>query len=232
VTLDGHPRWLLGGEGALTQDGQIAIAFGWERPAAPAGAPTVVLVSGADRTVVVRGPSGEKSFPLADGLAIANGAVRLGAFMESATRNVEYATASPEWRNPAVFIAVTHDGGTKEQLLLTSRPRPILLDENRAILFERREQEAKAYLSHVTAKRDSDKIAATVAVNDPFKFAGWTLYQANYNPQDPEYSGLDAVYDPGVGWVFLGFGLISLGVFMMFYVDPRFRAQKQAAPAA
>jgi hypothetical protein len=61
-------------------------------------------------------------------------------------------------------------------------------------------------------------------------YNGWTLYQVNYNPEDPTYSGLEAVYDPGVAWVFFGFFLISLGVFWMFYVEPRLR-KKAAAPA-
>jgi cytochrome c biogenesis factor len=57
------------------------------------------------------------------------------------------------------------------------------------------------------------------------------LYQVNYNPEDPSYSGLEAVYDPGVTWVFLGFALICLGVFWMFYVEPRLRQQSRKAPA-
>jgi cytochrome c biogenesis protein ResB len=62
-----------------------------------------------------------------------------------------------------------------------------------------------------------------VSVNDPFTFGGWTFYQVNYDPRDATYSGLEAVRDPGVNWVFLGFGLISLGVFYMFYVETRLK---------
>jgi hypothetical protein len=54
----------------------------------------------------------------------------------------------------------------------------------------------------------------------------------NYNPEDPTYSGLDAVYDPGVFWVFTGFGLICLGVFHMFYVEPRLKKRATAAAKA
>ncbi len=72
---------------------------------------------------------------------------------------------------------------------------------------------------------------AVISVNDPMSYSGWTLYQVNYNPEDPTYSGLEAVYDPGVAWVFFGFFLISLGVAWMFYVEPRLK-KKAAAPAA
>ena len=57
-----------------------------------------------------------------------------------------------------------------------------------------------------------------ISVNDPLSFAGWTLYQVNYDPKNPRYSGLEAVHDPGVAWVFTGFAVISLGVFFVFYV--------------
>jgi cytochrome c biogenesis protein ResB len=62
-----------------------------------------------------------------------------------------------------------------------------------------------------------------IKVNEPMSHAGWTLYQANYDPKDPSYSGLDAVRDPGVSWVFTGFALICAGVLWMFYVEPRLR---------
>jgi hypothetical protein len=79
--------------------------------------------------------------------------------------------------------------------------------------------------------KGADRVQAVVSVNEPFTFNGWTLYQVNYNPEDPTYSGLDAVYDPGVFWVFTGFGLICAGVFFMFYLEPRLKKSAKA-PAA
>jgi cytochrome c biogenesis protein ResB len=86
-------------------------------------------------------------------------------------------------------------------------------------------------VSHVTARQGSTVEKRAIAVNDPMTFGGWTLYQVNYNPEDPTYSGLEAVYDPGVAWVFTGFALISLGVFWMFYVEPRLKRAASAARA-
>ena len=100
-------------------------------------------------------------------------------------------------------------------------------------MFERRADEKRAYISWVTAQQGATQEKAVISVNDPMTYAGWTLYQVNYNPEDPTYSGLEAVYDPGVAWVFTGFALICVGVFYMFYVEPRLRKQKKAAaPAA
>jgi len=148
------------------------------------------------------------------------------------TPALEPATASQEWRRPVVQAELTQGGRTREKLLPAEPPGALFIDEDRALVFEKRDKEVKAFLSTVSAIRDGERLAdhARVAVNEPFTVGGWTLYQVNYNPQDPTYSGLEAVRDPGVLWVFAGFGLICAGVFYMFYVEPRLRARK--APAA
>jgi hypothetical protein len=148
-----------------------------------------------------------------------------------ATQQVEYGTASQQWRNPAVALEVHTQGLPKEQLLLASRPSPVFLSATRALVFEKRGEEKRAYISNVSAMKGADRVQAVVSVNEPFTFNGWTLYQVNYNPEDPTYSGLDAVYDPGVFWVFTGFGLICAGVFFMFYLEPRLKKSAKA-PAA
>ncbi len=149
---------------------------------------------------------------------------------DPATKQVGYGTTSQEWRNPAVSMAVQQRGLPREALLFAMRPSPVFLSPTRALVFERREREVKAYVSNVTATQGGNRLERAISVNDPFTFNGWTLYQVNYNPEDPTYSGLDAVYDPGVFWVFTGFGLISVGVFYMFYVERLLK--KRAAAAA
>jgi hypothetical protein len=147
-------------------------------------------------------------------------------------RHVPYDAASSEWRNPvnpAVAIEVQQHGLPKEQLMLARRPSPVFLTPTSALVFEKRADEKRAYISHVTAKDGGESVKSVISVNEPFTYAGWTLYQVNYNPQDPSYSGLDAVYDPGVAWVFTGFALICLGVAYMFYVEPRLKRAKTAA---
>ncbi|HEX9243442.1 MAG TPA: cytochrome c biogenesis protein ResB [Anaeromyxobacter sp.] len=141
------------------------------------------------------------------------------------TRQVKYGTASQEWKSPAVAIEANAGGRKIEQLLLAAQPQAVFLGAERALLFEKREQEVKAYVSHVTAAKEGKRTSTKITVNEPMSFGGWTLYQVNYNPADPTYSGLEAVYDPGVAWVFLGFALICIGVFYMFYLEPRLKAR-------
>jgi hypothetical protein len=132
----------------------------------------------------------------------------------------------------AVFMELQADGLPKEGLLTAERPSPIFISPTRALVYERREKEVKAYVSHVSVVESAKRFQSQISVNDPLTYNGWTLYQVNYNPQDPTYSGLDAVYDPGVAWVFLGFFLICLGVFYMFYVEPRLKGRTAAAAKA
>jgi hypothetical protein len=231
ATVGGATRWLAPGQELATPDGALAVLFGWTRPAAPEGALTAVLVSGAERKVVVHRADGETEQPYAPDLAILGGAVRLGPLYEHASRTVEYGTASKAWRNPAVAIEVQQEGLPREQLLSTTQGSAFLLAPTRALVFEKRDNEVKAFVSHVTARQGAATARRSIAVNDPMTFGGWTLYQVNYNPEDPTYSGLEAVYDPGVPWVFAGFALISLGVFYMFYVEPRLKRAAAAARA-
>jgi len=145
-------------------------------------------------------------------------------------------TEKQELKNPAAVLQVAADGSA-----VTSPPLVALGESNylpvppdprqppRGILaFEKREEEAKSYQSHVTAIAGGVSRKALVSVNDPFTFKGWTFYQVNYDPKNPKYSGLDAVHDPGVNFVFVGFALIIAGVSYMFYVERHLGRRRRA----
>ncbi len=131
----------------------------------------------------------------------------------------------------SVVAEINQGSLPREQVLAAGTSSAFFLAPTRVLVFERRPDEKRAYISWVTARQGASEAKQVISVNDPMTFNGWTLYQVNYNPEDPTYSGLEAVYDPGVAWVFTGFFLISLGVAWMFYVEPRLK-RKAAAPAA
>jgi hypothetical protein len=183
ATLGTVTQWLAPGESVRTADGRVAIVFGWERPAAPEGVETAVLVSGADRKVVVHRADGEAESPLTEGAPLMGGVVRLGKLYEHATRSMEYGTASQEWKSPAVLAELHAEGLPKEQLMIAGRPSPLFISPTRALVFEKRQSEVKAYISHVSAVDAGGKpVQQSISVNDPMSYAGWTLYQVNYNP--------------------------------------------------
>ncbi len=158
---------------------------------------------------------------------------------DDATLATGKGAARAQMKSPAAVLEVRADGEAT-----SSKPLVALGQENylavppgarepRGILtFERRDEEAKSYQSHVTALSAAGERKALVAVNEPFTFQGWTFYQVNYDPRNPRYSGLEAVHDPGVNYVFAGFALIIAGVFYMFYVEPRLRRRRSAEARA
>ena len=230
VSLDGKSQWLFPGGRLDGAGGRVAVLFDQALPRAPE-VQTAVLVSAAERRVVVRRAEGESAHPLQAGLELAGGLVRFGDLLPAASRQAEYSTRSEEWRNPAVLVELMEDGRGQEALLSAREGGALRLARGGALVFEHREDEVKAFRSEVTALAGPAREKAVITVNDPFTFGGWTFYQVNYDPKDPTYSGLEAVRDPGVAWVFLGFALISVGVIYMFYVETRLK-QRRAAPAA
>jgi hypothetical protein len=133
-------------------------------------------------------------------------------------------------KNPAAVLEVTVDGDPRETGMMMAARHDHVRTRQGALVFEKREDEVKAFQSHVTAGTGNGVQKALVSVNEPFSYGGWTFYQVNYDPKDPNYSGLEAVRDPGVNWVFLGFGLICVGVIYLFYFEDRFKKRKVPVP--
>jgi hypothetical protein len=69
----------------------------------------------------------------------------------------------------------------------------------------------------------------TAAVNHPLKLKGYTFYQTGYNPNDPSWTSLEVVHDPGVPLVYAGFILLIGGLFTVFYLNPWLTAREAKA---
>jgi hypothetical protein len=65
-----------------------------------------------------------------------------------------------------------------------------------------------------------------VEVNRPFRYRGYSFYQAGYNPRDLSWTSLQVVRDPGVPLVYAGFALMIAGLFIVFYVNPWLQARR------
>jgi len=53
-----------------------------------------------------------------------------------------------------------------------------------------------------------------IRVNSPGRYKGYTFYQSDYNPSDPDFSGVTAVREPGELPFYLGFSLLALGALL------------------
>jgi cytochrome c biogenesis protein ResB len=69
----------------------------------------------------------------------------------------------------------------------------------------------------------------TIEVNSPFSYKGYTFYQSGYNPNDLSYTSLQVVKDPGVPVVYTGFGLMIVGLFIVFYLNPWLNERRKQA---
>ena len=61
---------------------------------------------------------------------------------------------------------------------------------------------------------------AAIRVNHPIAHRGFCIYQLGYNLDDPTWSALLLVKDPGVPVVYTGFGLLMVGLITTLYLAP------------
>ncbi|MBC8370623.1 MAG: cytochrome c biogenesis protein ResB [Planctomycetes bacterium] len=78
---------------------------------------------------------------------------------------------------------------------------------------------------------DADGLPHTVAggevrVNDYFVHGGYRFFQTNHNPNDPTYSGIGIVYDPGIPLVLWGLYCVMIATAYIFLVWPLISGSK------
>ncbi len=156
-------------------------------------------------------PSSWRSFDVGQELRIDRTPLVIQAMHGSVRRTYRNATRSDTANNPVALIRV---GGKAEPILL-GHGKPLFLDNGNALVMtpEKGGGAVKDYLSTVSVFQDGDRILTrTIEVNDPLEFAGFHVYQTDYRPDDPTFSGFQIVRDPGLWIVYLGFIVTALGV--------------------
>jgi hypothetical protein len=201
----------------------------------PANAPPEreIVVVGKTREVVEyrRGALRGKSPLRTDPDAPLIKGVEAERLFENAEEIFHNTTRSPEWRRPAAEVEV-RDGKDVTPALLAAG-EPLELGRDTVAVFEKKSDDIRAFRSHVSILEGGVAVRQGVlAVNHPLAHRGYWLYQSNYRPEDPSYSGILVMKDPGLGVTYAGFVMVSLGVILSFYVRPRLRrrAAGKAAP--
>lgn len=108
------------------------------------------------------------------------------------------------------------------------------VDELNELMFQVRGDYIKEWLSHLTVIENGEEIRThTVRVNEPLIYNDFYFYQSSYEPvvaygEKPKkwYTYLRVTKDPGLGFVFLGIGMMSFGMIWAAYIGPRFRTKK------
>jgi len=103
-------------------------------------------------------------------------------------------------------------------------PSGEVLTHGRLRLLLDREYPIDQFISHVRVVENGQTVLnKTVQMNDPLKYRGYTFYQSSYDVEADaasRYTVLSAKRDPGVGLIYLGFAMLTLGLVIVFYVNP------------
>lgn len=145
----------------------------------------------------------------------------------------EVTTRSNEPRNPAVLVAVAGPNYSNHRWLFAKFPDFVMHTKDGQPTGESPLQ--MLYVNYGASEKPKtitgpiksfksflsvDGKTATVEVNRPFRHGGYTFYQSGYNPEDLSYTSLQVVKDPGVPVVYAGFGLMIVGLLIVFYLNP------------
>ena len=173
---------------------------------------------GLEKGRVLRQAPLEAWAAVCDGLPVAGMQVHPSAVVEAVP-----GTRSAAWENPVADIVLEEGGAARKLRLAAGHAQPVPLADGKTFLaLEMRADEPKAFRSSLAVLEDGKKVAGkTIVVNDPLRYRGFMFYQSNFRKEDPTYSGIQVVKDPGLGVVFAGFAMMSAGVIFVYYIRPR-----------
>ncbi len=165
--------------------------------------------------------------------------------MDTATRQIKTRSSIP--RNPAIQVLVEGAAGSGASWLFARHPEFNMRmggghGESAAAvdLFYQRADSApasapiKSFRSTVAIIENGQPapLIRRLEVNSPLSHKGYTFYQSGYNEQDPTWTSLQVVRDPGVIVVYAGFALTMIGMVMLFCLYPQGMLAKQAGPGS
>jgi hypothetical protein len=157
----------------------------------------------------------------------------------------EVTSRSSEPRNPAILVAVAGPTYSNHRWLFAkfpdftlhgadgqpSVPSPLrMVYQNLGATKPRNAITGpiKSFKSTLEIVADGAVVKSkTIEVNSPLSYKGYTFYQSGYNPNDLSYTSLQVVNDPGVPVVYAGFGLMIVGLFIVFYLNPWVNERKR-----
>ena len=124
--------------------------------------------------------------------------------------------------NPALTIVEMNEKPSRPQYLFARYPdyhgggdRPGV-----RLVYELRSGKIKQFESHIVITEDGAlKHEKTISVNSPAHYRGYRLYQAGYDADNPEFSGIQVAKDPSVNIIYSGFALLMAGLTLAFWKE-------------
>ncbi len=137
------------------------------------------------------------------------------------------ATKSQELKNPVAKVEVWKKGGSAQNAFLyptqsAGKGGSFIVPGTLYFLAMEsiKDKETKYYKSEVSVVGEDGQIVkqSPIKVNEPMLYKGFRFYQNDYDPQNPNYSGIGVSQEPGLMVIYMGFFLLVAGVAHMFYV--------------
>jgi hypothetical protein len=180
----------------------------------------VYIVSGDKKvTEILKGKVVKKYTLKNNSLEFDKYTVVFDKFLKKAS--VEHISGNKEgsFDNPVVEC-IWEANGQKENIRFSAKDKNATFVEQGkvALVLRNKETEPKAYRSFISVLRDGKVVKKKILeVNSPLVYGGYYFYQSNFDPKDPNYSGVMVVKDPGVYIVFVGFFMLVVGGVLRFY---------------
>ncbi len=131
---------------------------------------------------------------------------------------------------PAVKLRLTHPGGVVERWFLSGHPEAgRWTDGTLSLVFGPNENKVKEWRSLLVVSDGVTTRRQMVRVNHPMEVQGWTLYQTDAKLEDPTYSGIQVLADPGWYLIEPGLVMVCFGVIFMFWIKPWLKMDPVAA---
>ncbi len=95
------------------------------------------------------------------------------------------------------------------------------------IVLQRPAQSIREYKSELVVMRDgAEAVRKVIEVNDPLHYGGYHFYQSSYEPDGHRYTVLTVVSDRGLAAVYVGMGLLVVGMVWRCWVRGVLRARR------
>ena len=154
----------------------------------------------------------------------------ISIFPDAAYLESKPATRNESQENPVARLSVNRDtwSEAKDAFLYPSTKRPggqytIEGTDYILALESMKDQETKFWESGLSVVNNDGSLMKqkSIRVNEPLKYKGYRFYQTDYDPNNPNYSGIGISYTPGLYLIYFGFWVLVIGVFVLFYMRKR-----------
>lgn len=218
-------HWILPENALETSDEEIQGHSGW-------GSSSKVVFAGKENKIYFVSDQGVTSVPLEKNKfyslsdKLEQGFTVLHSFPDPAYLSAVPISKNDELENPVAKVQIWSESWPKyeEAYLYPSKTRRggmfMIPNTDYFLALESfKDMEAKFFKSDLSVLGTDDQMVKhqEIQVNKPMFYKGHRFYQTDYDPNNPNYSGIGVSFHPGLNIIYVGFFLLTLGILWMFY---------------